>query len=405
MEKVAERFLKYVNTDTRADEHSGLTPSSSGQLKLAEVLVNELLDLGLNDAAMDMNGYVTATLPGTVQDGPVIGLIAHMDTSPDFSASDVKPRIIEKYDGSTIELSAGILMTPEAFPELREYEGQDLIVTDGTTLLGADDKAGIAEIVTAVEYLLSNPGIPRCTARICFTPDEEIGQGADHFDVAAFGADFAYTLDGGQVGELEYENFNAATATITIQGINIHPGTAKNKMINAVLLGHEIIGMLPGAETPGHTSGYEGFFHVTEFNGAVEKATLRMIIRDHDMSLFESRKANITGIVGYLNGKYGAGTFSLELKDSYFNMRDKVLPVYHIIETAEAVMKSLGIEPLIKPIRGGTDGARLSFMGLPTPNIFTGGHNFHGKFEYIPIPSMVKAVSTIVGILKAYAVR
>ncbi len=405
MEKVAERFLKYVNIDTRADEHSGLTPSSSGQLKLAEMLVNELLDLGLNDAAMDMNGYVTATLPGTVPDGPVIGLIAHMDTSPDFSANDIKPGIIENYDGSTIELSAGIQMTPEAFPELREYEGQDLIVTDGTTLLGADDKAGIAEIVTAVEYLLSNPEIPRCTVRICFTPDEEIGEGADHFDVAAFGADFAYTLDGGQVGELEYENFNAATATIQIQGINIHPGTAKNKMVNAVLLGHEIIGMLPSAETPGHTAGYEGFFHVTEFNGVVEKATLRMIIRDHDMNLFESRKAKIVGIVEYLNEKYGSGTFTLELKDSYFNMRDKVLPVYHIIETAEAVMKSLEIVPLIKPIRGGTDGARLSFMGLPTPNIFTGGHNFHGKFEYIPIPSMVKAVNTIVGILRAYAVK
>lgn len=405
MERVAERFLKYVKIDTRADEHSGLTPSSSGQLKLAEILVNELLDLGLNDAAMDMNGYVTATLPGTVPDCPVIGLIAHMDTSPDFSASDIKPRIIEKYDGSTIELSAGILMTPEAFPELLEYEGQDLIVTDGTTLLGADDKAGIAEIVTAVECLLSNRSIPRCTVRICFTPDEEIGEGADHFDVTAFGADFAYTLDGGQVGELEYENFNAATVTIQIQGINIHPGTAKNKMINAVLLGHEIIEMLPSAETPGHTAGYEGFFHVTEFNGVVEKATLRMIIRDHDMNLFESRKAKITAIIEYLNEKYGAGTFTLELKDSYFNMRDKVLPVYHIIETAEAVMKSLGIEPLIKPIRGGTDGARLSFMGLPTPNIFTGGHNFHGKFEYIPIPSMVKAVDTIVGIVSAYAIK
>ncbi len=403
MERVAERFLKYVAVDTRSDEKSRKTPSSSGQLILAEILVKELQVLGLKDAAVDKNGYVTATLPGTVSRGPVIGLIAHMDTSPDFSGANAKPRIVEKYDGTAIELSPGIRMTPEAFPELLAYRGQDLIVTDGTTLLGADDKAGIAEIITAVEYLLAHPEIPRCTARICFTPDEEIGEGADHFDVAAFGADFAYTLDGGQIGELEYENFNAASAVIHIQGINIHPGTAKNKMKSAILIGHEIIAMLPPAETPAHTVGYEGFFHVTEFSGAVERATLKMIIRDHDMALFTERKATVQRLVSYLNEKHGADTLRLEMKDSYYNMRDKVLPVHHIIETARDVMVSLNITPIIKPIRGGTDGARLSFMGLPTPNIFTGGHNYHGKYEYIPIPSMVKAVDTIIGILEQYA--
>lgn len=403
MERVAERFLKYAAVDTRSDEHSKKTPSTPGQLLLAEILVKELKQLGLADAAVDLKGYVTATLPGTVSRGPVIGLIAHMDTSAEFSGSHVKPRIVEKYDGTTIELNPNILMTPEAFPELSQYIGQDIIVTDGTTLLGADDKAGIAEIITAVEHMLAHPEIPRCTARICFTPDEEIGEGADHFDVAAFGADFAYTLDGGQIGELEYENFNAASAVIRIQGINIHPGTAKNKMKNAILIGHEIIEMLPEAETPAHTTGYEGFFHVNEFTGIVETATLRMLIRDHDMQMFELRKASISRLVKYMNDKHGEGTLSLEIKDSYFNMRDKVLPVYHIVETASDVMKSLGIEPIIKPIRGGTDGARLSFMGLPTPNIFTGGHNYHGKFEYIPIPSMVKAVETIVGILERYA--
>lgn len=403
MERVAERFLKYVAVDTRSDENSKKTPSSPGQLKLAEMLVKELQGMGLKDAAMDMKGYVTATLPGTVSHGPVIGLIAHMDTSPDFSGFNVKPRIVEDYDGSAISLNPDILMTPEAFPELQGYVGQDLIVTDGTTLLGADDKAGIAEIITAVEYLLAHPEIPRCTARICFTPDEEIGEGADHFDVAAFGADFAYTLDGGQIGELEFENFNAASVTIGIQGINIHPGTAKNKMKNAILIGDEILGMLPCAETPAHTTGYEGFFHVTEFSGVVEKATLRMIIRDHDLPTFELRKATVARLIAYLNEKHGQGTLTLEIRDSYFNMREKVLPVFHIVETAKDVMESLGITPIIKPIRGGTDGARLSFMGLPTPNIFTGGHNYHGKFEYIPIQSMNKAVETIVGILGRYA--
>lgn len=403
MERVAERFLKYVAVDTKADDASGKTPSSPGQLRLAEILVGELKGLGLTDAVMDHNGYVTATLPGTVSHGPVIGLIAHMDTSPDFSGFNVKPRIVEGYQGDAIELRPGVHMTPEVFPELKNYVGQDLIVTDGTTLLGADDKAGIAEIITALEYLLVRPEIPRCTVRVCFTPDEEIGEGADHFDVKAFGADFAYTLDGGQIGELEYENFNAASAVIHIQGVNIHPGTAKNKMKNAILIGQEIMEMLPSAETPAHTSGYEGFFHVTEFNGVVEHATLRLIIRDHDMQLFELRKASILRLVKYLNDKHGANTLTLDLKDSYYNMRDQVLPVYHVVETAKEVMESIGVSPIIKPIRGGTDGARLSFMGLPTPNIFTGGHNYHGKYEYIPIQSMVKAVETIVGILQRYA--
>lgn len=405
MERVAERFLKYVAVDTKSDPTSGKTPSSEGQLRLAEILLSELKDLGLQDAALDRNGYVTATLPGTVSGGPVIGLIAHMDTSPDFSGLNVKPRLVENYDGQSIELSPGITLSPDVFPELTDYTGQDLIVTDGTTLLGADDKAGIAEIMTAVEYLLAHPELPRGPVRICFTPDEEIGQGADHFDVGAFGADFAYTLDGGQVGELEFENFNAASATIHIQGVNIHPGTAKNKMKNAILIGQEIMEMLPPAETPAHTTGYEGFFHVTEFTGVVEKATLHLIIRDHDMQIFELRKATLERVTKYLNEKHGPGTLRLEMKDSYYNMREKVLPAYHIVETARQVMESLGITPIIKPIRGGTDGSRLSFMGLPTPNIFTGGHNFHGKYEYIPVPSMVKAVETIVGILGRYAMK
>lgn len=401
MEPVVQRFLNYVAVDTRADEKSGKTPSSPGQLKLAALIAEDMKAVGLQDVSVDKNGYVTATLPGNAE-GPVIGLLAHMDTSPDFSGAEVKPRIVERYDGKAIVLSPGIVMSPETFPELLDYTGQDLIVTDGTTLLGADDKAGIAEILTACEYLLAHPEIPRCTARIGFTPDEEIGEGADHFDVKGFGADFAYTLDGGQIGELEFENFNAASATIHIQGINIHPGTAKNKMKNAVLIAHEILEMLPPAETPAHTEGYEGFFHVTEFSGVVEKATLKMIIRDHDMQMFELRKASIERMVRYLNDKYGAGTLILEMKNSYCNMREKVLPVYHIIENAKIVMESIGIKPIIKAIRGGTDGARLSFMGLPTPNIFTGGHNFHGKYEYIPVQSMLKAVETVVGILNIY---
>lgn len=402
MERVVERFLKYVDMDTRSDDKSGKTPSSPGQLKLAAVIAEDMKAVGLQDVLVDSNGYVTATLPGNAE-GPVIGLLAHMDTSPDFSGENVKHRIVERYDGKAIELSPGIVMTPEMFPELTDYTGQDLIVTDGTTLLGADDKAGIAEIITACEYLLAHPEIPRCTARIGFTPDEEIGEGADHFDVKGFAADFAYTLDGGQIGELEFENFNAASATIRIQGINIHPGTSKNKMKSAILIGNEIIGMLPPAETPAHTEVYEGFFHVTEFIATVENATLKMIIRDHDRTIFENRKVMVDRIVQYVNGKYGEGTLKLELRDTYFNMREKVLPVLHIVENAKAVMESLGIKPIVKAIRGGTDGARLSFMGLPTPNIFTGGHNFHGKYEYIPVQSMKKAVETVVGILNIYA--
>lgn len=403
METVAERFLRYTRIDTRADENSGTVPSSPGQRVLGALLVEELQTMGLADAAMDANGYVTATLPETVPGGPVVGLIAHMDTSPDFSGASVQPRVLENYDGGPVTLGPGVVMSPEVFPELADYQGQTLIVTDGATLLGADDKAGIAEIMTAAAYLLAHPEIPRCRARICFTPDEEIGQGADHFDVKAFGADFAYTVDGGQLGELEFENFNAATVTIRIQGVNIHPGAAKNKMKNAVLIGHEIVEMLPPAETPAHTTDYEGFFHVMEFNGVVEQATLRMLIRDHDLNLFELRKAAVRRIAAYLNEKHGDGTVSLTIEDSYYNMRDKILPVYHIVETARAVMESLGIRPLIRPVRGGTDGARLSYMGLPTPNLFTGGHNFHGKFEYIPVESMNKAVATITGILQAYA--
>jgi len=398
-----ERFLRYIQIDTQSDESSSTVPSSPGQKILGALLVEELKALGLSDAHMDSNGYVMATLKGNVSRKTVIGLIAHMDTSPDCSGTDIQAKIIQNYNGADIALNPECMLSVQTFQEIQNYVGQDLIVTDGTTLLGADDKAGIAEIMTALEYWTAHPEIPRCTVRVCFTPDEEIGQGADHFDVKAFGAEFAYTLDGGTIGELEYENFNAASVRLDFHGVSIHPGSAKNKMVNAVLIGEEMMNMLPAAETPAHTEGYEGFFHVTDFIGTVEHAHMKIIIRDHDRQMFELRKAKIQRIASYLESKYGDGSVQVHMTDSYYNMKEQILPVFHIVQMAEKAMVECGIEPVIKPIRGGTDGSRLSYMGLPTPNIFTGGHNFHGRFEFIPIPSMEKAVETIVKLIELYA--
>ncbi len=401
MDQLVERFLKYVTFDTKSDEDSKTCPSTPGQYEFGLFLVNELKELGLEDAAIDENGYIMASLPANMDKSvPTIGFVAHMDTSPDMSGENVIPKLVSNYDGRDIVLNSdrNIVMTTTAFPELLNYTGQDLITTDGTTLLGADDKAGIAEIITAVEYLLSHPEIPHGTIKICFTPDEEIGRGADLFNVSKFGADFAYTIDGGPIGELEYENFNAASATITINGVNVHPGSSKNKMLNALLVAMELNSMLPPVETPSHTEGYEGFYHLNGMEGSVEKCTLRYIIRDHDKRKFIDRKDRIQKITDYLNEKYGQNVVVLQLKDQYYNMKEKVEPVLHIVEMAKQAMEEVGVPPHIRPIRGGTDGARLSFMGLPTPNIFTGGHNYHGKFEYIPVPSMVKAVEVIVKI-------
>lgn len=401
MDQLVERFLKYVTFDTKSDEDSKTCPSTPGQYEFGLFLVNELKELGLEDAAIDENGYIMASLPAnTDKSVPTIGFVAHMDTSPDMSGENVIPKLVSNYDGRDIVLNSdrNIVMTTAAFPELLDYTGQDLITTDGTTLLGADDKAGIAEIITAVEYLLSHPEIPHGTIKICFTPDEEIGRGADLFNVSKFGADFAYTIDGGPIGELEYENFNAASATITINGVNVHPGSSKNKMLNALLVAMELNSMLPPVETPSHTEGYEGFYHLNGMEGSVEKCTLRYIIRDHDKRKFIDRKDRIQKVTDYLNEKYGHNVIVLQLKDQYYNMKEKVEPVLHIVEMAKQAMEEVGIPPHVRPIRGGTDGARLSFMGLPTPNIFTGGHNYHGKFEYIPVPSMVKAVEVIVKI-------
>lgn len=401
MDQLVERFLKYVTFDTKSDEDSKTCPSTPGQYEFGLFLVNELKELGLEDAAIDENGYIMASLPAnTDKSVPTIGFVAHMDTSPDMSGENVIPKLVSNYDGRDIVLNPerNIVMATAAFPELLNYTGQDLITTDGTTLLGADDKAGIAEIITAVEYLLSHPEIPHGTIKICFTPDEEIGRGADLFNVSKFGADFAYTIDGGPIGELEYENFNAASATITINGVNVHPGSSKNKMLNALLVAMELNSMLPPVETPSHTEGYEGFYHLNGMEGSVEKCTLRYIIRDHDKRKFIDRKDRIQKIADYLNEKYGQNVVVLQLKDQYYNMKEKVEPVLHIVEMAKQAMEAVGVHPHVRPIRGGTDGARLSFMGLPTPNIFTGGHNYHGKFEYIPVPSMVKAVEVIVKI-------
>ncbi|MEQ2129279.1 peptidase T [Caldanaerobacter subterraneus KAk] len=405
MSKVVERFLKYVKYHTTSDENSNTFPSTEGQLIFARELAKELKELGLSEVEVDENGYVTALLPAnTDKKIPTIGFIAHMDTSPDMCGKDVKPQIIENYDGNDIVLNKekGIILSTSEFPELKNYIGKTLITTDGTTLLGADDKAGIAEIITAIEYLINHPEIEHGNVKIAFTPDEEIGRGVDKFNVKKFACDFAYTVDGGELGTIEYENFNAASAKIKIHGRNVHPGTAKGKMKNSILIGIELQNMLPELERPEHTEGYQGFYHLNNFQGTVEETSMYYIIRDFDKQAFSDKKEYIKSIVEALNKKYGEGTVELELKDQYYNMREVIEKHMHIVETAMEAMRSLGIEPKVVPIRGGTDGARLSFMGLPTPNLFTGGHNFHGKYEFIPTHAMEKAVEVIVKIVELY---
>ena len=397
---IVDRFLKYVSFCTTSDENTGLVPSTPGQMEFAKYLVEELKSIGLTDVSLDSNGYIMATLPATEDGHPVIGFIAHMDTSPDASGKHVKPRIVEKYNGEDIELSEGIVLSKDKYPEILRYKDQNIIVTDGKTLLGADDKAGIAEIVTAMEYLIQHPELKHGKVRIGFTPDEEIGCGADHFNVKAFGADWAYTMDGGAVGELEFENFNAAACKISVHGVNVHPGSAYHKMVNSMRIAYQLAVMLPRWETPEHTQGYEGFYHLIGMNGTVEETTLSYIIRDHDRARFESRKRELEHLVRKVNREFGDGTVEIEMRDQYYNMREKIEPVMHIIDLAKEAMESVGVTPVVKPIRGGTDGARLSFEGLPCPNIFAGGENFHSRFEYLPIPSMEKAMQVIIKIIE-----
>lgn len=405
---VIDRFLKYVTFDTQSDENTGVTPSTAKQMVFAKYLQQELQGLGLEEISLDENGYLFATLPANIdRPVPVIGFIAHMDTSPDMSGENVKPRIVENYDGTDIVLcnKENIVLSPSQFPELLDHKGEDLIVTDGHTLLGADDKAGIAEIVSAVAYLKEHPEIKHGKIRIGFNPDEEIGLGAHKFDVEKFGAKWAYTMDGGEVGELEFENFNAAAAKIVIKGRNVHPGYAKNKMINSMLVANEFISMLPADETPATTEGYEGFYHLVGMKGEVEQSELSYIIRDHDREKFESRKAFVADCANKINAKYGSEIVAVELKDQYYNMRQEVEPLMHIIDIAFGAMKEAGVEPKVKAIRGGTDGAQLSFKGLPCPNIFAGGLNFHGRYEFVPVQSIEKAVKVIVKIAELTANR
>ena len=402
MENLRERFIRYVKTETTSDESSVSVPSTQTQLEFAKALAHELVEIGMSEVTVDSKGYVMASLPSnTNRKLPVIGFIAHMDTSPDMSGKDVKPQIFENYKGGTIQLNdeLGIVLSPDDFPELNENIGKTIIATDGTTLLGADNKAGIAEIVTAMEYLINNPEIRHGELKVGFTPDEEIGRGADHFDVEKFGADFAYTVDGGPVGELEYENFNAATAKITIQGRNVHPGSAKNKMINSMIIGQELNGMLPVQQRPEYTEDYEGFFHLVRLDGTVEKTEMVYIIRDHSMDKFQAKKKLLEKTADFLNSKY-ENIVHLEIKDSYFNMKEKIEPVIEIVHLAKEAMENLGIDVDIKPVRGGTDGSRLSYMGLPCPNIFTGGYNFHGKYEFVTVEGMELACNTILEIVK-----
>ncbi len=408
MEQIKERFLKYIQIDTQSDPESQTTPSTEKQWDLARLLAKELEDIGLEDVSIDENAYIMATLPSNVtHEVPTIGFVSHFDTSPDYSGSGVKPMIHENYQGQDLVLSKkdNIVLSPSYFDDLLLYKGQTLITTDGSTLLGADDKAGIAEIVTAMEHLVEHPEIKHGKIRVAFTPDEEIGRGAHKFDVEKFGADWAYTMDGSQVGELEYENFNAAGATVTIHGKIVHPGYAKGKMINSMLIASEFIQKLPAEEIPQETEGYEGFFHLQQMKGEVEETRLDYIIRDHDMDLFEARKKEILRLVEELNAKHGENTVEVEIKDQYFNMREKVEPVMNIVDVAREAMKELGIEPIVKPIRGGTDGSQLSYMGLPCPNIFAGGHNFHGRYEYVPLESMIKATEVIVKIAEKVALN
>ncbi len=399
---ITDRFLKYVGFCTTSDEETNMTPSTPGQMEFAEYLQSELKQIGLQEVTLDRNGYIMATLPATAEGKPTIGFIAHMDTSPDASGKHVQPRIVKNYDGKDIVLNEAenIVLETAKYPEILRYTGQDIIVTNGKTLLGADDKAGIAEIVTACEYLLQHPEIKHGKIRIGFTPDEEIGQGADHFDVEKFGCDFAYTMDGGAVGELEFENFNAASCKIHIHGVNVHPGYGYHKMQNSMRIAFQLAVMLPRWETPEHTEGYEGFYHLVGMNGTVEETTLSYIIRDHDRARFESRKREMEHLVRKVNREYGEGTAEIEIRDQYYNMREKVEPVMHIVTLVEEAMTEVGVTPKVQPIRGGTDGARLSFEGLPCPNIFAGGENFHSRFEYLPIPSMEKAMEVILKIVE-----
>ncbi len=410
MQHIIDRFISYVTIDTESDPNSDTTPSTKKQWNLANKLVDELKAIGMQDVTIDEHAYVMATLPSNVNEkAPTIGFVSHFDTTPDFTGKDVKPQIIKNYDGGDIVLNKkeNIILSPSYFKDLLLYKGQTLITTNGLTLLGADDKAGITEIMTAMEHMIKNPEIKHGKIRICFTPDEEIGRGADLFDVKKFGADWAYTMDGSQVGELEYENFNAAGAKITFKGKSVHPGYAKGKMINSMLIANDFINQLPKGETPQETKGYEGFFHVTQLSGSIEETKLELIIRDHSASKFKKRKELIAKITDKINKKFakqfGEDIVIVEVKDQYYNMKEKVKPVLFIVDLAEKAMKDLGIKPLIKPIRGGTDGCRLSYMGLPCPNIFAGGHNFHGKYEYIPVESMQKAVDVIVRIAELTA--
>ena len=404
---VTDRFLDFVKFDTQSDELTNMTPSSPGQMEFAKYLKSVLDGMGLEDVELDSNGYLFATLPANMEKPvPTVGFIAHIDTSPDMSGRHVSPRIVKNYDGGAITLNEKeqIVLSPEEFPELHNYMGEDLIVTDGTTLLGADDKAGVAEIITVVAYLQSHPEIKHGKIRIGFNPDEEIGLGAHKFDVEKFGCEFAYTMDGGAVGELEYENFNGASAKVTIKGRNVHPGYAKHKMVNSIRVANNFIAMLPRWETPEHTEGYEGFYHLVGIEGGVEQTVLSYIIRDHDRARFESRKKEIEHLCRKTNMEF-PGCCTVEIKDQYYNMREKIEPVMHVIEIAEQAMHDSGIEPRVQPIRGGTDGAQLSFKGLPCPNIFAGGENFHGRYEYVPVSSMEKAVDVIVNICRIVADR
>ena len=405
MEKILDRFLRYVSVDTQSNEESESQPSTEKQWNLLRMLRDELEALGV-EATLDEYGYVMGAIPSNIEAKvPAIGFIAHVDTAPDASGADIKPQIVEKYDGGEIALAGvpGLALKPSEFPEMLHYVGQTLITTDGTTLLGADDKAGVAEIMDAVQYIMAHPEFKHGPIRIGFTPDEEIGRGVVKFDVARFGADFAYTMDGGEVGELEFENFNAASAKIHIQGRNVHPGYAKGKMRNALLIGHELCGLLPVDQRPEYTEGYEGFFHLIAFNGSVEEADIAYIIRDHDRAKFEAKKVLMGQVVDFINTKYGAGTAVLVLKDQYYNMREQVEPHYFVVEKAVKAMEMAGVKAKIQPIRGGTDGANLSFKGLPCPNIFAGGLNFHGRLEFVPLESMEAASKVILNIVKLYA--
>ena len=403
-----ERFLKYVSIHTMSDENTGLVPSTPQQMEFAKILAEELKAMGMQDVSLDKKGYLMATLPSNIdKDVPTVGFISHLDTSPDMSGKNVKPRIVENYDGNDIILNEkeNIVLSPKQFPELTMYRGQSLVVTNGLTLLGADDKAGIAEIMTAMDYFIKNPDVKHGKVRIAFNPDEEIGLGAHHFDVEKFGCQFAYTMDGGEIGELEYENFNAAGAKVTFYGTNVHPGYAKNKMVNSMKIATKFMATVPANESPEYTDGYEGFYHLTGIGGDVEKTTVSYIIRDHDRKKFEERKAHLQMLVDKINSEFGDNTATLEVKDQYYNMKEKVEPVKYIVDIASEAIRQAGVEPKVKPIRGGTDGAQLSFKGLPCPNIFAGGHNFHGKYEFVPIQSMEKATEVVKNIIKIVANR